>query len=68
MITSRDAEEFLLDRCAQAACGGGEIAQNQMEANVFRVASMIIGPQFPIASERLLESIPSLLLRSNCRS
>lgn len=54
MMTSHDAEEILLDRCAQAGCGIGVGAQNQMEANVFRVASMIVISRFPAASERLL--------------
>lgn len=53
-MTSRDAEEILLDRCAQAGCGIGVGAQNQMEANVFRVASMIVVSRFPAASARLL--------------
>jgi hypothetical protein len=56
MMTSRDAEEMLLDRCAKVGSGAGEGAQNQMEANVFRVASMVVVSNFPLASNRLLQA------------
>lgn len=53
---TRDVELSLVTRCALAACEGVPIAQDQREANVFRLASMVVQSQFPRQSERLLRA------------
>ncbi|HEY8605881.1 MAG TPA: hypothetical protein VIM12_02045 [Noviherbaspirillum sp.] len=52
-MTARDAESVLLDRCTGVAAGSQGGARDACEANVFRVAAMILRPRFPAQSERL---------------
>lgn len=52
-MTARDDERDLLDRCAAAAKGGPVDAVDQREANVFRLASMVLRPHLPAESTRL---------------
>lgn len=46
-MTARDLESFMLAQCAKVAQGKAHVAQNQREANVFRVASMVMSPRMP---------------------
>lgn len=54
MSTYRDYEEKLIQSCVDAVFSK-RAAANQKEANVFRLASMIIGARFPAESEALLQ-------------
>jgi len=53
-MTSRDVERALLNRCAAAAKGELADATDQREANVFRLASMVLRPRMPIEAARLM--------------
>lgn len=53
-MSSRDVEQTLLSRCAAAARGELARATDQREANVFRLASMVLRPRMPLEAERLL--------------
>ncbi|MCM0754212.1 hypothetical protein M7784_03000 [Desulfovibrio aminophilus] len=56
-MTARDVESALLSRCAAVARGdAAPKALDQREANVFRVASMIVWTRFPSESQ-LLEQV-----------
>lgn len=57
-MTAREFEANLLHRCALVARSDGAVpvAQDQCEANVFRVAAMIMGPQWAQESHRLLQA------------
>lgn len=55
-MTARDAESAMLLRCCVVARGGAHLAQDQREANVFRLASMVIGSRFATESECLLQA------------
>jgi hypothetical protein len=55
MMTAREVESNMLRRCAVAARSASTIAQNQQEANVFRVASMVIQSRLPHESARLMQ-------------
>lgn len=64
-MTARDIEDDLLSRCAAVAQNQAATALDQREANVFRVAAMVIHSQFPqeanalkIASDRYFSSHP----------
>lgn len=46
-MTSRDLESTLLSRCTKVAREDAEAAQDQREANVFRLAAMLVQTQFP---------------------
>ncbi|WP_454763807.1 hypothetical protein [Cupriavidus campinensis] len=52
-MTARDEERDLLNRCAAAAKGELMGAADQREANVFRLASMVLRPRLPAESTRL---------------
>ena len=54
--SARDAEDAMLRRCVQVATGEHELPSSQAEANVFRVASMVIGGNYPAAAQRLKQS------------
>jgi hypothetical protein len=54
MMTSRDVERTLLSRCAAAAKGELASAVDQREANVFRLASMVLRPRLPSEAARLM--------------
>jgi hypothetical protein len=60
MTSARNREEAMLSRCADVAIGDDmakdlkvSSALNEMEANVFFVASMIIASKFPCESKKL---------------
>ncbi len=58
-MLSRDVEQTLLSRCAAAAKGELARATDQREANVFRLASMILRPRMPSEADRLLTASES---------
>jgi hypothetical protein len=65
-MTARDLESALFDRCAVIAQKETQCAQDQREANVFRLAAMIVASRFPSesrclmqASERYFDAHPS---------
>lgn len=55
--TARQREEKMLRRCVYVACGqaGGDAVDGR-EANVFRVAAMVLQSSFPVESKRLKEA------------
>jgi hypothetical protein len=55
-MAARDAESALLARCSVVAQGGAQSAQNQREANVFRLAGMVVRSRFPRESECLMQA------------
>lgn len=55
-MTARGVEAALLARCCVVARDDTQSAQDQREANVFRLASMVVGSQFPAESECLLRA------------
>ena len=56
MTDTRETEAQLIGRCVQIATGADDRAVDQREANVFRVAAMIIGQPYPAESERLMQA------------
>lgn len=50
----RDAESVLLARCVAVALADSQHARDRREANVFRVAAMVVRSGFPEASRRLM--------------
>lgn len=52
-LTARDAEALMLARCVAVARVNGEAANDQREANVFRVASMVMDKHYPTEAGRL---------------
>ena len=65
-MTARDAESALLARCFAVAREVAQSAQDQREANVFRLAAMVVQSRFPSesmclmrASERYFASHPN---------
>lgn len=55
-MTARDVESALLARCALAAREVAQTARDQCEANVFRLASMVVQSRFPDESQALLRA------------
>jgi hypothetical protein len=55
-MTARDVESVLLTRCASVARETAPTAQDQREANVFRLASMVVQSRFPDESKRLMQA------------
>lgn len=55
-MTARDAEAALLARCTSTARDATALAQDQREANVFRLAGMVVRSRFPADSARLLQA------------
>lgn len=53
-MTARDVESALLTRCAAVAREVAPTAQDQREANVFRLASMVVRSEFPRESNSLM--------------
>lgn len=49
----RESEADLLDRCVAVAFGQATAAANQREANVFRVAGMVLGSSYSEERKRL---------------
>ena len=58
-MTSRDVEHSLLSRCAAAATGKLARASDQREANVFRLASMLLRSRMPSEAARLMTASES---------
>lgn len=44
----------MMARCAAVAEGADAVARDQREANVFRLAAMIVLHKFPVASKNLM--------------
>ncbi|MBW7900579.1 MAG: hypothetical protein H3C26_03830 [Rhodocyclaceae bacterium] len=55
-MTARDAESALLARCAAVAREIAQPARNQREANVFRLAAMVVQSRFPCESKSLMQA------------
>lgn len=55
-MTARDVESALLARCSAVARGSDPSARDQREANVFRLAAMVIQSRFPDESARLMQA------------
>ena len=55
-MTARDVESALFARCAAVARGDAPGARDQREANVFRLAAMVLQSRFPRESERLMQA------------
>ena len=65
-MSARDAESALLARCSAVAREVAQSAQDQREANVFRLAAMVVQSRFPSesmclmrASERYFDAHPN---------
>ncbi|MDP2830129.1 MAG: hypothetical protein Q8O37_16185 [Sulfuricellaceae bacterium] len=54
-MTARKAENDMLMRCASAARNPAETAQDQREANVFRVAAMVVQSRLPGEAASLMQ-------------
>lgn len=52
-MNARDVESAVLTRCAEVASGEAFGARNAQEANVFRLAGMVIGSHRPAEAARL---------------
>ncbi|MBO9329760.1 hypothetical protein A6B37_22570 [Achromobacter sp. HZ01] len=55
-MTARDAESALLARCSVVAREAAQSAQDQREANVFRLAAMVVRSRFPRESMCLMQA------------
>ena len=55
-MTARGTERDMLSRCAAVARGTVPVAQDQREANVFRVAAMVVQSRFPRESANLMQA------------
>lgn len=55
-MTARDAESALLDRCVGVARALTQAARDQREANVFRLAAMVVRSRFPGESVCLMQA------------
>lgn len=55
-MTARDAEAALLARCSAVARASAQPAQDQREANVFRLAAMVLQSRFPGESSCLMQA------------
>lgn len=58
-MTARELESVLLTRCtavAQGTAPSAPTAQDQREANVFRLAAVVVQSQFPHESKRLMQA------------
>jgi hypothetical protein len=56
VVNARDLESALLARCALAAREAGPGPQDQREANVFRLAAMVIHSRFPDEGQCLMRA------------
>ena len=54
--TARDIEQAMLERYRQIATMPGEVPRDQPEANVCRLAGMIVDSRYPVASKRLFDA------------
>ena len=55
-MTARDAESALLARCSVVAREAAQSAQDQREANVFRLAALLVRSRFPNESMCLMQA------------
>lgn len=55
-MTAREAEDNMLVRCATVARGAAAAARDQREANVFRLAAMVVQSRFPSESAQLMQA------------
>ncbi len=55
-MTARDAESALLARCSVVAREAAQSAQDQREANVFRLAAMVVRSRFLRESMCLMQA------------
>ena len=56
MAAAREVESALLARCATAARETMPVAKDQREANVFRLAAMVVQARFPRESTSLMQA------------
>lgn len=56
MSTARDIERVMLERCLQIAITPGDMPRDQAEANVCRLAGMIVDGRHPVAGKRLSDA------------
>lgn len=56
MSTARDIERVMLERCLQIAITPGDMPRDQAEANVCRLAGMIVDGRYPVAGKRLSDA------------
>lgn len=54
-MTARDTESALLARCSVVAREAAQSAHDQREANVFRLAAMVVGSRFPSEAVCLMQ-------------
>ncbi|ABO60384.1 hypothetical protein LA345_36540 (plasmid) [Burkholderia vietnamiensis] len=55
-MNARELENSLLVRCVEVARDPSAVAGDAREANVFRLAGMVVRSEFPVAYSRLLAS------------
>jgi hypothetical protein len=55
-LTAREKESALLARCAAVARAAAPTVEDPREANVFRVAAMVVQSRFPSESRRLMQA------------
>lgn len=60
-MTSRQAEQDMLNQCAAVAHATVLVAADQKEANIFRVAAMVVQSRFPLEAARLSAASESYL-------
>jgi hypothetical protein len=56
MTTAREAEAAMLSRCSLVAREAAPLAEDSREANVFRLAAMVVRSRFPGESARLMQA------------
>lgn len=54
-MTAREAEREMLRRCASVARAASAMAFDQKEANVFRLAAMVVQSRFPKEAAQLMQ-------------
>lgn len=64
-MTTRDFEASLLARCAAVAREAAQTAQDQREANVLRLAAMVVQSRFPRESRRLMRASEQYFRRAS---
>lgn len=62
-MTAREAENNMLMHCVTAARSLSVVAQDQREANVFRVAAMVVQSRLPAEAARLMQISEDYFLR-----
>lgn len=54
-MATRDSESAMLGRCKAIAAGEVSTAESEREANVCRLAGMVLRSEFPTEADRLLK-------------